>query len=245
MDNTWNSPEYRSPWDNYVANTTVDERVLFIRRTYAHLFGAILAFAGICYGLIHSGLAEQFVAMMARSQWGWVIFMGLFVVVSLVAGAMASSATSAAMQYAGLGIYVVLEAFIISPLLLFADLKFPGQNLIPQAATVTLLLFGGLSAIVVMTKKDFSFLRSALMLAGIGMFVFAIGGIFFHYTLGWVFCVFGVTLACGYILYDTSNVLHHYRTTQHVAAALALFASVAMLFYYVLRLMMELSNRRD
>jgi FtsH-binding integral membrane protein len=44
-------------------------------------------------------------------------------------------------------------------------------------------------------------------------------------------------------MYDTSNVLHHYRTDQYVAASLALFASVAMLFFYVLRLVMAFSNR--
>jgi len=52
-----------------------------------------------------------------------------------------------------------------------------------------------------------------------------------------------IALACGYILYDTSNILHHYRTDQHVAAALALFASVAVLFWYVIRLLIALSGR--
>jgi FtsH-binding integral membrane protein len=48
-----------------------------------------------------------------------------------------------------------------------------------------------------------------------------------------------IAFACGYILYDTSNVMLHYRTTQHVAAALALFASVMLLFWYVLRVLLE------
>jgi FtsH-binding integral membrane protein len=52
-----------------------------------------------------------------------------------------------------------------------------------------------------------------------------------------------ILLASGYILYDTSNVLHHYRTDQYVAASLALFAAVALLFWYVLRLLMELNRR--
>jgi FtsH-binding integral membrane protein len=58
----------------------------------------------------------------------------------------------------------------------------------------------------------------------------------------WV-CAAMVVLACGYIMYDTSNVIHHYRTNQHVAAALALFASVALLFWYVLQLLMSLQRR--
>jgi FtsH-binding integral membrane protein len=45
-----------------------------------------------------------------------------------------------------------------------------------------------------------------------------------------------VAFAGGAILYDTSNILHRYNTNQHVAAALSLFASVALLFWYILRI---------
>jgi FtsH-binding integral membrane protein len=38
-------------------------------------------------------------------------------------------------------------------------------------------------------------------------------------------------------------VLHHYRVGQHVAASLALFASVALLFWYILQLLMSLTSR--
>ena len=52
-----------------------------------------------------------------------------------------------------------------------------------------------------------------------------------------------IGFASMYILYETSNVLHRYRTDQYVAAALALFAAVALLFWYILRLLMELQRR--
>ena len=48
-----------------------------------------------------------------------------------------------------------------------------------------------------------------------------------------------VILMSGYILYYTSNVMPHYRTDQHVAAALALFAAIATLFYYILEIVMR------
>jgi FtsH-binding integral membrane protein len=51
-----------------------------------------------------------------------------------------------------------------------------------------------------------------------------------------------IAYAAGAILYNTSNVLHHYRPDQHVAASLALFASVALLFWYVLQLVIALSD---
>jgi FtsH-binding integral membrane protein len=61
--------------------------------------------------------------------------------------------------------------------------------------------------------------------------------------LGNLFTIALIVLACGYILYDTSNVLYHYRIGQHVAASLALFASVALLFWYILRLVMSMQRR--
>ena len=62
-------------------------------------------------------------------------------------------------------------------------------------------------------------------------------------ALGTLFASLMVLLAAGSILYETSNIVHHYRTDQHVAAALGLFASVAMMFYYILYLLLALSGR--
>ena len=41
------------------------------------------------------------------------------------------------------------------------------------------------------------------------------------------------------ILYDTSKIIHSYNPDQHVAAALELFASVALPFWYILRILMR------
>ena len=48
-----------------------------------------------------------------------------------------------------------------------------------------------------------------------------------------------IVLASGSILYNTSAIMYHYAPGQHVAASLSLFASVALLFWYVLRLFMS------
>ena len=52
-----------------------------------------------------------------------------------------------------------------------------------------------------------------------------------------------IGLMSGWILYDTSNILHHYPTDMHVAAALELFADIALLFWYIIQLVMEMSSR--
>ena len=46
-------------------------------------------------------------------------------------------------------------------------------------------------------------------------------------------------LASGYIVYHTSQILRQYPVGSHVAASLALFASIALLFWYILRILMD------
>jgi FtsH-binding integral membrane protein len=48
-----------------------------------------------------------------------------------------------------------------------------------------------------------------------------------------------VLFAGAAILYSTSNVFLHYRTDQYVAASLSLFASIALLFWYILRILLS------
>jgi hypothetical protein len=115
-------------------------------------------------------------------------------------------------------------------------------DIIPTAALITLVMFGGLTGIVLVTAKDFSFLRAFLMFGGLAAMGFIVCAMIFNFQLGPIFTIAMIILACGYILYDTSNALHHYQTTQHVAASLALFSSLALLFWYVLRLVMILSR---
>ena len=137
----------------------------------------------------------------------------------------------------GLGLYVVAEAIIFTPLLFIASTM--GGDIIPTAALATLVLFGALTGVVFITRKDFSFMRSVLLFGGFAAMGLIVVAILTGFTLGPIFTVAMIALACGYILYDTSNVLHHYRIGQHVAAALALFAAVALLFWYILQLFMS------
>ncbi len=234
------------PWGQIAAHAEVDERVDFIRRTYVHLLAAILAFAGLEAVLLQTPLGGQMInTIFGAGRFGGILFVGAFCLVSWVANSWAQNSTSKGMQYAGLSLYVVAEAFFFLPVLYYADSKvFEGQHIIESAGTVTILIFAGLTAIVFLTKKDFSFLGGILMLGGLAAFGLAICSMIFGFHLGIAYTIGMITLACGYILYDTSNVLHKYRIGQHVAAALALFASVALLFYYVLRLFMDRSSSR-
>jgi len=217
------------------------ERADFIRKTYAHLGGAVFAFAGIEAGLIQTGLGDRMIETLGRSQFGWLIVIGAFMFVSYIADRWARSTTSSAMQYMGLSLYVAAEAVIFLPLLSYAN--HIDKLVIPTAGLATVTVFAGLTAVVLLTGKDFSFLRTALWLGGFIAMGFVLCAALFGFSLGLVFSVAMVALASGYILYDTSNVLHHYRIGQHVAAALALFASVALLFFYIVRIILSLTSR--
>lgn len=219
-----------------VASLGSDTRAAFLTRTYLHLFGAILLFAGIEVALFKSGLAE--VIASALLSVNWLLVLGGFVVVSWFASRAAHRAESMAAQYAALGGFVLAQAIIFVPLLYVAA-YYAGDGVINSAAWVTLLGFTGLTAVVVLTRKDFSFLGGMLKWAFVVALVAIVAGVVFGFELGTWFSVGMIALAGGAILYDTSNVLHHYPEDRHVAAALELFSSVALMFWYVLRLMMN------
>ena len=222
---------------NAVAQSSVEERSAFIMRTYLHLAGAIFAFVGLEAVLFASGLVSPILSLLGSTRFAWLLVMAGFVGVSYLADNWARSATSVGMQYAGLGLYVLAQSIIFVPLLAMAAVYAPG--VIPKAGLITLVLFAGLTGVVFITRKDFSFLRGALMLGGFAGIGLIVASILFGFDLGLFFSWAMLVLAAGYILYDTSNVMLHYRTDQHVSAALALFASVALMLWYVLRILMN------
>src|SRR5262249_35076081 len=151
------------------------------------------------------------------------------------------SETSPQMQYLGLGLFVVAEAVVFLPLLYIAS-RFASADVIPAAALITGFLFTGLTATVFIIRKDFSWMRSILTVGGFVALGVIVASIIFGFSLGIIFSAAMVLFASVAILYDTSQVLHHYRTDQHVAASLSLFASVALLFWYVLRVVMRITR---
>ncbi len=212
-----------------------DTRAAFIGRTYLHLFGAIIAFVLIEVWLFSSGLAEPIARSMMSVS--WLLVLGGFIVVSWIASRAAHTARSPGAQYAALAAFVVAEALIFVPMLYIANAYAPGA--IQSAATITMIGFGGLTAVAFLSRKDFSFLGSLLKWGGILALVAIVGGVIFGFNMGMWFSVAMVGLAGGAILYDTSNIIRHFPEDRHVGAALELFASVALMFWYVLRIFMS------
>ena len=217
-----------------VANADAQTRSEFIWKCYAHVVGAILAFAAIEMYLFQSGVAER-IAMPMLSNW-WMV-LGAFILVGWGATHIAHRIESTGVQYAAFAGFIVAEALIFAPMLYVAAAMNPGM--IESAAGVTLLGSAGLIAVAMITRKDFSFLRGLLMWVGILAIVGIVASMIFGFQLGTWFSVAMIGFAGAAVLYDTSNILHHYPQDRYVAASMALFASIAMMFWYILRLFMS------
>jgi FtsH-binding integral membrane protein len=220
-----------------VADSEPNVRAAFIRKTYLHLAGAILAFIVLEFLLVNSPIAAPLTKILFSGRWAWFVVLGAFMGVSMLANWWANSQTSTAVQYLGLGLYVVAEAIIFLPLLTIANYYYPGAIL--SAGVMTLLLFLTLTMTVVVTRKDFSFLAPILMIGGfVALGVIVLSAVI-GFNLGIIFMAVMVLFAAGSILYNTSKVMNHYGPGQHVAASLSLFASVALLFWYILQIVMS------
>ncbi|MBX9628755.1 MAG: Bax inhibitor-1 family protein [Gemmataceae bacterium] len=225
-----------------VAQAPASARATFIKRTYLHLTGAVLAFVALEAVLIGSGAAVDIVQTMFAQRGAWLALMVVFIGGGYAAQYMARSGQPVGLQYAGLALYVLLETLIFLPILTIAQIKY-GPTVPLQAGVVTLAVFGGLTAAVVTSGKDFSFLGPVLWVGSFLALGLVVAAVFFGgLNLGLWFSVAMVALAAGFIIYDTSNVIHRYGVNEHVAASLALFASVALMFYYVLRIFMATRN---
>ena len=225
-----------------VAQARPNERALFIQKTYTHLAGAVGAFILLEFIFFQTGIAEAFSSFVLGSRFSWLMILGGFALLGWFSRGLVAKADSVNTQYAGLGIYVVAEALLFAPLLYIAA-YFSDSNVIPTAGILTLLMFAGLTAVAFTTGKDFTFLGGILKIGGFIAIGLIICSLIFGFSLGLFFSVVMVVFASAAILYDTSKVMHHYSTHQYVAASLELFASVALLFWYVLRIVMAMSRR--
>lgn len=215
------------------------DKVAFYKKTYSHVAGGVLVFILFEYLLLQSETIVKFMLSMTEG-WRWLIMLGGFMFITNYAEKMTLKTPDKNMQYLAFGIYILAEALIFVPLIYIAAFYMDsGPEILNQAAIVTLALFIGLSSIVFITKKDFSFLKAGLT---IGFFIaigLIIAGSLFGFNLGLWFSVAMCLLAGGSILYQTSNLVHKYSSDDYIPAALGLFASLMLLFWYILSIFMS------
>ncbi len=221
-----------------VAQEAALDRADFIRKTYQHVALAVLAFILVEMLFLNTPFIVNIGLKMTQGM-TWLLVLGGFMFVTSFATKWANSTVDRSKQYAGLLLYVVAQAFIFVPLIYMAIAYTGDLSLVNQAALMTLGLFTGLSAVVFMTKKDFSFLRSAITVSGFIALGLIAAGILFGFSLGLWFSFAMVALAAASILYQTYNIIHEYNKDQYVAASLGLFSSLMLMFWYILQIFMS------
>lgn len=220
-----------------VANSTEIEQVAFYRKTYTHVAMGVLVF--IILETIFLQITPLVSFMLSMQGYSWLILLAGFMGITWVAQNMAYQSLDRNRQYLGYLLYITAQALIFIPILYIAMHYGGGPEMIMQAGVVTLGMFVGLTAAVMHTKINFSILRVGLT---IGFFIalgLLLAGTIFGFNLGLWFSVGMVVLASGSILYSTHQIKNEFSTEQYVPAALSLFASLMLLFWYILRIFMS------
>ena len=214
---------------------SAQERAEFLRRVYQHVAGALAAFIvleAILQAMPFSVDAAEFMTGGPT----WLLVIAGFWIVGMIADRWTSPGLPLSQQYLGLGLFVVAEAVIFLPLIAYVRLYEDG-NVLPTAGILTGALVLGLSMIALDSRTDFSILRGAIFVVGAVGLGLIVASVLFGVGLGTWFSLLMIALASASILYKTDQITKSSRTDGYVSAALALFASIMLLLWYVIRLL--------
>ena len=163
-----------------VSEISVDARASFISKTYGHVAAALLLFTLIEIWLFKTERVVPLTQFLL--SFNWLLVIGGLMLVSWLATHVSLRMESKPLQYLALAGFVAAQAVIFAPMLLIASIQKPG--IIGDAAEITLLGTFGLTAVAFITRKDFSFMRSVLIWAGVVALIAIAGGVLFGFQLG-------------------------------------------------------------
>ncbi|MBQ9874518.1 MAG: US12 family protein [Thermoguttaceae bacterium] len=235
---------YESPYARQREAVRAEDRSTLVTKTYLNLSGAVFAFA-VLEALIFMivGPAPILELISTNVRVAGIVMLGICMGGPWLGTKLLGENPSRGRQYGLLCYYVAMYAIIMTPLLALA-LAALGLQVIVQAACITAALFVALSSVVFMTRANFSGMRSFLWFASVAALILIVASFIFpSLVLGIWFSGAMVVLAGAYILYDTSKLMREARVGDDVLCAVEIFASLMMLFYYVLRILMALNRR--
>jgi modulator of FtsH protease len=217
------------------ARSGVEDRVAFLRSVYLWLMGGF-AVAGL--GAVASPFIAAALIPITGRFFGWAIFLAQF-------GALIwASAVSRRkpLNKVAYGLFTFISGIVIG-IVSLVTIQASGLGTVVAAFGMTGADFLLLTVIAFVSKKDFSFLRSFVVI-GIGIMFFGslIGAIFHLETLGLLAAGVAVVACSAKILYDTSNMLRTDDLSDPAGFALSLFVS---LYNILLSLMRLLGGRRN
>lgn len=259
---------HQSPWAQQmqamggvmpVAAMGEDLRVAFLKKVYTWFAIGLLT-------TVASATTGFFVidALLANAQqvgntgevanaifgWGWIGAIIVWMVASFVFGGMLKNPSASKVALFGYnGLFGIVLSF-----LLYIAVSFAGIGIVWTALLLTGLTFGGLTAYVLTTKADFSWLRGILVVGSmiaLGLVLVSILGFALNVQIfnfgdsiwGLVIPGFFILLMAGFTLYDTSKIMRTYPDHLYVAAGAQLSIDFGMMFYYVLMLLLSIVGR--
>ena len=146
---------------------------------------------------------------------------------------------------AGIGIVFLITGMLgfgLGPVLsMYASLP-NGGNIIALSLGGTGVIFMGLSAYALATKKDFSFLGGFLMVGFLLVLLAALANIFLQIpAMSLMISAVVIMIMSGFILYDTSRIIHG-GETNYVLATIGLYMTIFNIFISLLQILGIMSN---
>jgi FtsH-binding integral membrane protein len=224
------------------------ELTVFVRKTYSLLAFSLILGAAACWAMVQ---VMPTATVMTRSGQSVTVpnfpFLGLLglwagmIVFSLVGSFAKRGARQG--EVSVLGLVALVGMVLCSGAMLGPTIgTYVGLGMaktVGAAALVTAVTFSALTAVVFLTGTNFGFLGKFLFIALIALLVARLAGAFFikDPSFQWWLSGFGAILFCGYILFDTSSVVHHYGPNNMVVpAVIALYLDIFNLFILLLHL---------
>lgn len=210
-------------------NTEVnDAKNTVLRNTYlllsmALLFSGAMAGMSMVLNLPHPGLLVTLAALFGL----------LFAISKFQNSGLGVVLVFALTGFMGLTLGPILNSYLSMP---------GGSSIIMNAMGSTGVIFLGLSAYVLKTKKDFSFMGGFLTVGILVAFIAGLGAYFMEIPgLALAVSAMFVLLMSGLILYETSNIING-GETNYIMATTTLFVSIFNLFTSLLHLLGFMSN---
>jgi FtsH-binding integral membrane protein len=212
-----------------VSDASVETRLNFIRKTYVlFLMGILTAVA--------AGVVCLSVPAVNGAVFGLLRSSPIILFLLIIGASIGAQAVS---RIEGLN-YVALFGFTGLMGLLFAPIvALYAPTVVGQAAFLTVAIFGALTAYAFISRKDFSYLGGMLFIGVISLVLGGLANAFFFksgiasYMMAWV----TVLIFSGYVLYDTSQIIHRYDERGYCSAALSLFLDFLNIFMALLRIL--------
>lgn len=120
--------------------------------------------------------------------------------------------------------------YTIGPLLAITLKMSGGAHIVSLSLGMTGLIFFSLSAMVLLTQKDFSFLSSFLFAGFIALMAAIVIGFIWHMPILYIVCSVGIALFSAlFIIFETSQIIHGGQT-NYILATVSLYLSLYNLF---------------